>query len=275
MTAPQIPRLDPEHSAEDLTTALDEMGCCVIEAAADPAVMDAIAADLAPYARESGRGDSDFAGAGTRRTGFVLNRSPAFRAIARHPSILTAGDHILAGAPSWNLSSVGFFELFGGEPKQLLHRDIWKYGVQGLPHEVDLNGIWAITDFTSENGATHAVPGSHLWDDDRMADPDESLPAEMPKGSLLLYTGRLHHGGGENISGDVRIGLSAQHSAGWLVQTEMLMVECPPAEVVDWPDDLIRFIGYQRRGPAVGKVGDHDDPFVLIDRARATARGAA
>ena len=36
-----------------------------------------------------------------------------------------------------------------------------------------------------------------------------------------------------------------------------------------WPDELIRFVGYQRRGPAVGKVGDHDDPFVVIEQARA------
>ena len=105
-----------------------------------------------------------------------------------------------------------------------------------------------------------------------MADPAESIPAEMSKGSLLLYTGKTHHGGGENVSGDARVGLSVQHSAGWLVQTELLMVECTPAEIVDWPDELIRFIGYQRRGPAVGKVGDHDDPFVLIEEARA-ARG--
>ena len=61
-------------------------------------------------------------------------------------------------AAPWILSSVGFFELLPGEPKQLLHRDAWKYGAPSLPGEVDLNGIWAITDFTAENGATHVVP---------------------------------------------------------------------------------------------------------------------
>jgi len=91
----------------------------------------------------------------------------------------------------------------------------------------------------------------------------------MSKGSLLLYAGKTFHGGGPNVSQDVRIGLSVQHSAGWLVQTEMLMVECPPAQVIDWPNELIRFIGYQWRGPAVGKFGDHEDPFVVIEQARA------
>lgn len=268
MTTPSIPRLSSGHSHDELTRALDEWGCCVVDAAAAPAVMDEIAVDLAPYACDSERGNTDFAGAGTRRTGLVLNRSPSYRRLAMHPSIMAAGNHVLAGASSWNLSSVGFFELFGNEPKQLLHRDIWKYGVVGLPHEVDCNGIWAITDFTAENGATHVIPGSHQWGDDRAADPDESVPAEMSKGSLLLYNGKTFHGGGANSCGEVRIGLSVQHSVGWLVQTEMLMVECPPAEVVDWPDELIRFIGYQKRGPAVGKYADHDDPFVLIELAR-------
>jgi len=269
MKMPELVRLPADHAEQELTEALDAWGCCVIEGAAAPEVMDEIAADLAPAARESERGSTDFAGVGTRRTGFVLNRSPAYRRIAMHQSVVAAGAHVLAEAPSWNLSSVGFFELFPGEPKQLLHRDIWKYGVAGLPHEVDLNGMWAITDFSAANGATHVIPGSHRWADDRMADPEASLPVEMAKGSLLLYAGKTFHGGGPNRSDEVRIGLSVQHSAGWLVQTELLMVECPPAEVVEWPDELIRFIGYQRRGPAVGKVGDHEDPFVLIDEARA------
>ena len=187
-----------------------------------------------------------------------------------HRSVMAAGKHVLANAPSWNLSSVGFFERFPGGPKQLLHRDIWKYGVDCIPYEVDLNGIWAITDFTASNGATHVIPGSHRWNDDHAAEPEESVPVEMSKGSLLIYTGKTFHGGGPNVSDEVRVGLSVQHSAGWLVQTELLMVECPPAEIVDWPDELICFIGYQWHGPAVGKVGDHDDPFTLIEAARAS-----
>lgn len=188
---------------------------------------------------------------------------------------MTAGNHVLAGAPSWNLSSVGFFELFRGEPKQFLYRDIWKYGAPELQHEVDLNGMWAVTDFTANNGGTHLIPGSHLWHEDRQPDPAESIPAEMPKGSLLIYTGKTFYGGGPNTSGQPRNGPSVQHSAGWLVQTEIPRVECPPAAVVDWPDDLTRFIGYQQRGTAVGKYGDHEDPFILVTEARAATPTAS
>ena len=70
---------------------------------------------------------------------------------------------------------------------------------------------------------------------------------DLNENQVLALEG-LTHGGSANRSAEVRVGLSVQHLAGWLVQTEFLMVDCPPEEIVDWPDDLIRFLGYQRRG---------------------------
>ena len=61
------------------------------------------------------------------------------------------------------------------------------------------NSMWALTDFTEANGATRIIPGSHLADHS----PDygsryDSIPAEMPKGSVLVWHGSLWHGGGAN-----------------------------------------------------------------------------
>lgn len=240
----------------------------MIADATEAETMDRIRSEMAPHLDGTPRGTTDFAGQGTRRAGQVVGRSAAYRSIAMHPAVLAAGNHVLASAQSWNLSSVGYFELFPDEPKQLLHRDIWKYGVARLPVEVDLNGMWAVNDFTADNGATHVIPGSHLWDEDRRPEPDDSRPAEMTRGSLLLYTGKMFHGGGANVSDGVRIGLSVQHSAGWLTQTEQLMVECPPEVVASWDDALVRFLGYQRRGPAVGYYGNNEDPMTPVENER-------
>ena len=52
--------------------------------------------------------------------------------------------------------------------------------------ETRISVIWALGDFTEENGATEVIPGSHLWG---MEHPDtrdyKPLPAVMPAGSCL------------------------------------------------------------------------------------------
>ncbi len=264
-----IPRLAADHNTDDLRTALIEQGCCVVEHAVDVAVMDALANEMAPFAQYTPRGSNDFAGEGTRRTGMVVGRSSTFRThLARHPVILTAGDHIFHHTPTWNLSFAHFFELYPGEPGQPLHRDTWKYGAPPFPFEVDLNALWAVTDFTEDNGATRLVPGSNHWDADRRPEPGEDLPAVMPKGSVLLYTGLAFHGGGAHTGKDTRLAVNAQHSAGWLNQTERLLLEFPPEAVADWDDELIAFIGYQLAGPALGHWRNAEDPFTAVEEYR-------
>ena len=268
-----LPRLQAGVAPSEINAALDDAGCCVIEALATPDLMDAVAAEMAPHVGSTPRGDTDFAGAGTRRTGMLLDLSPTFRTrLVRHEVILSAGDHVLGHAPTWNLSFAQYFELFGGEPTQPLHRDVWKYGHTNFGVEVDLNGLWAITDFTESNGATRLVPGSHRWGDERRPEPGDDVGAVAPKGSLVLYLGRTFHGGGANTGGDVRLAVNVQHGPGWIAPTERLLLEYPPAVVADWDDDLIRFIGYQRSGPATGHWRNAEDPFLAVDEYRRSAR---
>lgn len=273
----EIPRLSAQCDLEELRSALSDCGCCVVECAVGEGVVDAVAEEMAPFVEGTPRGDTDFAGAGTRRTGLVVGRSPSFRShLARHPVILTAGNHVLGHAPSWNLSFAHYFELFCGEADQLLHRDTWKYGAPSFPFDVDLNALWAVTEFTEENGATRVVPGSHGWDNGRRPVPGEDVAAVMPKGSVLLYTGQLFHGGGANTGNDVRLAVNAQHTVGWLTQTERLLLEFPPPAVADWDDELIQFIGYQLAGPALGHWRNSEDPFLAVDEYReANRRGHA
>ena len=140
---------------------------------------------------------------------------------------------VLTGLASWRFSAAEYIEIGPGESAQRLHRDQWKYDMVDFGFEVELNGMWAVTDFTEENGATRVVPGSHELGNREQLSPDATVAAEMPKGSLLLYTGSLYHGGGANDSGAWRRGLSLQHAVGWLTQSTNQFLECPPAEVAD------------------------------------------
>lgn len=271
----EIPRFGGAPSAAELATAIDEAGCCVIDSAADASVMDAIAAELAPYAARAATGASSFEGHHTRRTGSPLPRSSTFRSIARHPAVMAAGDHVLGHATSWRYSAAEYIEIGPGEAPQRLHRDAWKYDMVDFGFEVELNGMWAITDFTEINGATRIIPGSHRWAATRRPDPDGTIAAEMPKGSLLLYTGLTYHGGGANNTGGWRRGLSLQHAVGWLTQSTNQFLECPPALVVDWPEELLRFVGYQKTGNGLGYWRDSEDPLTAVFPDREFERGWA
>lgn len=275
-----VPRLDARTTdtdglVGDLTGALDRAGCVVIENAAEDAVMDAIASELADHADRGSLGASDFEGHATRRTGSPLPRSATFRSIALHPAVIAAGDHVLGHATTWRFSAAEYIEIGRGESAQRLHRDRWKYDTVEFGFEVEMNGMWAVTDFTEANGATRVIPGSHTYPADRRVTADETVPAEMPKGSLLLYTGSLYHGGGPNSTDEWRRGLSLQHALGWLTQSTNQFLECPPSEVRDWPDDLLRFVGYAKTGNGLGYWRDSEDPLTAVHPDRDFERGWA
>jgi ectoine hydroxylase-related dioxygenase (phytanoyl-CoA dioxygenase family) len=270
-----VPRISAGSSMSELTAALDEAGCVVVEGAAPTATMDAIATELAGHAATAMVGASDFEGRSTRRTGSPLPRSRTFRSIATHPAVMAAGTRVLGHATSWRFSAGEYIEIGPGETAQRLHRDQWKYDMVDFGFEVELNGMWAVTDFTEANGATRVVPGSHRLGAHERPGPGDTVAAEMEQGSLLLYTGSLFHGGGSNTSEEWRRGLSLQHAVGWLTQSTNQFLECPPAEVADWPDELLRFIGYAKTGNGLGYWRDSEDPLTAVHPDRDLPRGWA
>jgi ectoine hydroxylase-related dioxygenase (phytanoyl-CoA dioxygenase family) len=140
-----------------------------------------------------------------------------------------------------------------GQGAQMLHRDRLAWGgYLQRSIEPQLNMIWAVTDFTKENGATRVVPGSHLWEDGRGAHEEEITYAEMKAGSVILYTGSVIHSGGANVSGADRVGINITYSLGWLRQEENQYLSCPPEIAATLPQDLQRLIGYSMGSYALG-----------------------
>ena len=121
-----------------------------------------------------------------------------------------------------------------------------------------INVMWALTEFTAENGATHVVPGSHLWLGDRLPEPHEIESAEMSKGSALIYLGSTVHGGGANASDSARLGLTVSYCLGWLRQAENQYLTYPPEVAADFPPALQALIGYSVHRPNVGLVNNRD-----------------
>ena len=96
----------------------------------------------------------------------------------------------------------------------------------------------------------------------------------MTKGSCLLYTGKVYHGGGANQSDDVRVGLNVTYNVGWLRQEENQYLSVPReiAETLD--DDLLKLMGYRIGAYALGYIDDIRDPLqALRDDKVTTSQG--
>jgi ectoine hydroxylase-related dioxygenase (phytanoyl-CoA dioxygenase family) len=146
-----------------------------------------------------------------------------------------------------------------GEGAQELHRDRFGWG-EFIPREIEpqFNAMWALTDFSAENGATRVVPGSHTWPWEREATPSEICQAEMPKGSVLLHSGSVIHSGGKNRTDETRMGLNITYSLGWIRQEENQYLSCPPTIAKNLPIDLQELLGYTRGNYALGYYSDAD-----------------
>jgi ectoine hydroxylase-related dioxygenase (phytanoyl-CoA dioxygenase family) len=262
-----VPRFGPDASVEQVEAALREAGCAVIERVVPDEQMDRITAELEPYLQATEPGADEFTGRNTRRTGALLARSPGFRDLAAHPVVLGTLDRVLGDhATSFQLHLTQVIEIGPGEPAQYVHRDQWAFDFFEFPKgfEVECHTMWAMEDFTEENGATRVIPGSHRWEDKLRPTVDQTVPAEMPKGSVLFYLGSLYHGGGANRSTAARRGINVGYTLSWLRQEENQYLACPPEVARTLPEDLARLAGYRRGAYALGYYGDLHDPYDAV-----------
>jgi len=139
-----------------------------------------------------------------------------------------------------------------GQSRQMIHRDRWAWGRHMENIEPQLNTIWALTEFTRENGATQVVPGSTALPDDHKVGDDEIAYAEMQPGSVLVYSGSVFHGGGENTSDADRVGVNLTYTLGWLRQEENQYLSCPPEIAKNLEPRLQKLIGYTMGSYALG-----------------------
>jgi len=267
MTDAEVPRLPADASIDAVEWALRDYGCVVVERLVSDAQIDGIAAELEPYLAATAPGGDDFTGRNTRRTGCLLARAVGFRDLAAHPTVIGALDRVLGDhATSYQLHLTQVIEIGPGEPAQIVHRDQWAFDFFSFPSgfEVECHTMWAMNDFTEENGATRVVPGSNRWDDKLRLEEVDTVPAEMPKGSVLLYLGSLYHGGGANRSASPRRGINVGYTLSWLRQEENQYLACPPEVARELPESLAKLAGYQRGAYALGYYGDLRDPIEAL-----------
>ena len=269
-----VPRLSSSASGSEVAAALGEVGCAIVERVASPDALARVVAELRTFVDATPFGPDDFSGRRTKRTGALIARSPAARELVMHPLVLDAVGGVLGHATSFHLHLTQLITVGPGEPAQPIHRDQWAFDFFPFPtgYEVQCNTIWAIDDFRAENGATRLVPGSHRAADKLAYGPDDTVPAEMPAGSILFYTGAAYHGAGANHAPTVRRGLNITYAVSWLRQEENQYLAVPREIARTLPEPLLRVMGYARGAYALGYVGDLRDPLdVLFERTTGEA----
>ena len=165
----------------------------------------------------------------------------------------------------YRLNISGARQVCAGDAHQFLHREMDTFR-PFLEHDPEtperaLAIVWALTDFSLENGATRLVPGSHRWPGGRVAEEHEVARAVMPKGSAALWTGKTLHGLAASRD-ESRTSVTFVFMVDWLTTEENQFFAIPPEVARGLPERAQQLIGY-RASPALGWVSDRDPDNLL------------
>ncbi len=251
----RVQRFTRNDPVAGIVAALNESGSAIVEKCVSEELADRVAAELRPHFDRFGHEYfADFEGYTTLRLSEILGRSRASADLIGEAFTLSVVDGILLPhCINYRIGSCTGIEILPGETAQRLHRDdgIYPISIQGM--ELQVSAMWALDDFTRENGATHVVPGSHQGPSrGDVEKPVSTVQATMPKGSVLLYLGSVLHGGGANETDAPRMGLINTYSLGWLRQEENHYLAIPREIADSFPDRIRKLMGYEPHGPILG-----------------------
>ncbi len=281
--------VDLEAFSRQVESAVDQHGFAIIENAVPGVACDHVVSEMRAYIDATPHGLHGLGG--TRRCGALVARSTASHQMIAHPAILELakrilGEQRLSGDAvringregrgekgfryPWQLHLTQIIDVGPGGgsndmPHQLkLHRanGMWMHDFQHVGIDPQIEVMWALTDFTEENGATHAVLGSHR-DEPRggvRGYGEPTVQAVMPKGSVMIWTGWSIHGAGVNRSDARRVGMNINYALGFLAQEENQLLACPPHIARDLPEQMQRLMGYRQPAAALNYVAECQPP---------------
>lgn len=280
---------------QEVFEAIDLDGAVIVEHALDATIMDEIIAEMRPYIDTTPHGLHGLEH--SRRVGALVARSPSSHHAISHPTILDVCQRVLGdqarqgnevqiiqspkgkGKYPWRLGLTQVIDVGPGQDRQPVHRGngLWVHNLAGHRLDPQIETMWALTDFTKENGATHVVIGSHKWPD--VVSPKESqtmtwyqrsdfqtVQATMPKGSVLIWTGWTVHGAGANKSESRRVGMNIDYSLSFLSQEENQFLSCPPKLARTLSKKMQHLIGYSQPAGALNYFADCLPPKYSLNK---------
>ena len=243
-------------------------GYTIIENAIEPRLVTELADDLARLEREldAKPAGNSFEGDNTVRIYNLLAYGGPFAEIPAHGSVLPVVEGVLDDGCL--ISSLSSIAIDAGERAQPIHADDQLIPIPKPHPALVCNTMWAISDFTDANGATRIIPGSHTRDQS----PDygrhyDSVPAEMARGSVLVWHGSLWHGGGANRTGERRVGVAMNYCAGYVRQQENQQLGVPAEVARTYPPRLLELMGYGIYRGLIGHIDKRPPSEVVLGRS--------
>ena len=243
---------DTVTTPEDHLAEVRQQGFTILRGVLDAGEADAYAEDLARIEADlrTEPAANEFEGTRTLRVYNLLRHGEMWQRIPVHLRVLPVVEGVLD--PGCLVSSLSSIRIMPGETAQPIHSDDQVLPVLLSDPPVVCNTMWALTDFTAANGATRLVPGSHKGDKPHFGRAYDTVPAEMGRGDVLVWHGRLWHGGGANTTDADRIGIAMNYCAGWIRQQENQQLGLSPELVATFPPRLQELVGY---GTYMGLIG--------------------
>lgn len=183
---------------------LDQHGFASLPGAMSPELLEAFRIRTAAILNEEGEnaGGEFKREPGAARLANLIDKGEVFENMLINERVLDCIGHVLG--PAFKLGSLNYRAA-----------DPHEGGLQPLHVDMGLladdsgfrvcNTIWLLDDFTADNGATRAVPGSHLWrqrPQEVLADASATHPQEVlvtgKAGDVVIMNSHCWHGGTTN-----------------------------------------------------------------------------